>query len=169
MSRPGRSYRHNPSERERGFSIIEVVVALALISVGLLGTIEMMSRIGQTRSTSYRQVAATDLAASELATMKAVPSDELGFMAGANGLKSVFEGRTTVMVVTSPLRPSGPDVAGRDVTFTVERSVTWEPIAAVNEPQGFKHLTVEIRWSDSLGPHHVRVDSARYALLPGPS
>jgi prepilin-type N-terminal cleavage/methylation domain-containing protein len=168
MSRPGRPFRRNPSGRERGFSIIEVIVALALISVGLLGTIEMLSRIGQTRSTSYRQVAATDLAVSELATMKAVPSDELGFMAGATGLKPVFEGRNTVMVSTSPLRPTGPDVAGRDATFTVERNVTWEPIASPAEPQGFKHLTVEIRWSDSLGPHRVRVDSARYTLQPGP-
>lgn len=169
MSRPGRPYRHNPSGRERGFSIIEVVVALALISVGMLGTIEMLSRIGQTRSTSYRQIAATDLAVSELAAMKAVPSAELGFMAGATGLQPVFEGRTTVMVASSPLRPTGPDVAGRDVTFTVERNVTWEPIANPNVPQGFKHLTVEIRWADSLGPHRVRVDSARYTLTPGPS
>ncbi|MEO8697342.1 MAG: prepilin-type N-terminal cleavage/methylation domain-containing protein [Acidimicrobiales bacterium] len=168
MSRPALPYRHKPSGRERGFGIVEVVVALALISVGMLATIEMLSRIGQTRSTSYRQLTATDLAVSELATMKAVPSEELGFLAGANGLKPVFEGRTTVMVTTSPLRPNGPDVPGRDVTFTVERNVTWEPMATPKEPQAFKHLTVEISWSDSLGPHRVRVDGARYTLLPGP-
>jgi prepilin-type N-terminal cleavage/methylation domain-containing protein len=169
MSRPGRPFRHHPSGRERGFSIVEVVVALLLISVGMFATIEMLSRIGQTRSTSYRQVAAIDLAVSELATMKAVPSDELGFMAGATGLQPVFEGRTTVMVATSPLRPTGPDVAGRDVLFKVERNITWEPIGTPSVPQGFKHLTIDIRWSDSLGPHRVRVDSARYTLTPGPS
>ena len=52
--------------------MVEVVVALGLISVGLLGTLEMLSRVGQTRSASTRQVAATDLAASELAAMKSV-------------------------------------------------------------------------------------------------
>ena len=81
----------------------------------------------------------------------------------------MFEGRTTVIVPDSPLRPTGPNVAGRDVTYTVERNITWEPIPTGNEPKGFVHLTVEIGWADSLGPHRVRLDGARYTLLPGPT
>ena len=168
MSKPGRHFRHNPRVSQRGISMIEVVVSLALISVGLFGTIATLSRVGQTRSTSYRQIAATDLAVSELAAMKAVPSANLGFMSGATGLVSTFEGRTTVMVASSPLRPLGPDVAGRSVTYTVTRNITWVAIATPATPQGFKQLTVQIGWTDSLGLHGVRVDSARYTLLPGP-
>jgi prepilin-type N-terminal cleavage/methylation domain-containing protein len=169
MSRPKARVRDHPGSSERGFSIIEVMVAMALISVGILGTVGVLSRVDQTRSTSYRQVAAVDLAASEMAAMKSVPYAQLGFATAVTGLQASFEARPTVMVSSSPLRPTGPDVPDRDVVFTVTRHVTWEPLATPRTPQGFKHLTVVIGWSDSLGPHTIRLDGARYTLAPGPS
>jgi hypothetical protein len=51
----------------------------------------------------------------------------------------------------------------------VVRHVTWEPVVTNNDPQGFKHLAVEVAWTDTLGAHSVRVDGARYTLAPGPT
>jgi prepilin-type N-terminal cleavage/methylation domain-containing protein len=167
MSMPGRSPRALPAVGDRGFSIVEVVVALALVSTGILATVSALSRVDQTRAVSSRQIEATDLAISQLATMKATPYDQLGFSSGSSGFQPSFEGRATVVVSGSSLQPAGPDVAGRDVTFTVVRQVTWEPLVTGNEPQGFKHLTVVIGWTDTLGPHSVRLDGARYTLAPG--
>jgi prepilin-type N-terminal cleavage/methylation domain-containing protein len=167
MSMPGRSPRALPAVRDRGFSIVEVVVALALVSTGILATVSALSRVDQTRAVSSRQIEATDLAVSQLAAMKATPYDQLGFPSGSSGFQPTFEGRATVVVSGSTLQPAGPDVAGRDVTFTVVRHVTWEPVLTNNEPQGFKHLTVVIGWTDTLGAHSVRLDGARYTLAPG--
>jgi type II secretory pathway pseudopilin PulG len=166
QSRAGRTVAPRPAS-DAGFSIVEVTVALALVAIGIFATVATLSRVDQTRAVSNRQVEAGDLARSELATMKATPYEQLGFVSGASGFQPSFEGRPTVVVASSPLRPSGPDVAGHDVTFSVVRNVTWEPVSTNNDPQGYKHLTVTVSWTDSLGTHTVRVDAARYTLQAG--
>jgi prepilin-type N-terminal cleavage/methylation domain-containing protein len=59
---------------QRGFTLIEVMVALVILSVVLLGTAQLTTGMVHTAATSGRQDAAVELVQSRLARIQADPT-----------------------------------------------------------------------------------------------
>lgn len=108
---------------ERGFTLIELVVSMTILSIGIVGVIGVMnSAMGVGVQTNQRS-RAVNLATREIESLRAVPYKTL--------LPTVStESRTEVVGGT---------------TYTIEKAVTWG--SASGNSTAVKNATVAVRWS----------------------
>lgn len=119
---------------ERGMTLLEVLIALGISSVGLLGALAMLGALMQGGAFSRSATEASILAQSRLEELVSLPLASLP----ANGT-----------VVTE----AGLDPLGRlNTGGTFSRVTTWGP-----SPDGMRRtITVSVAWNDGLGrPHAV--------------
>lgn len=115
-----------------GFTLIEVLVAMAIFAVAVLGLAMGAASVMRANQTSYFTTIATNLAQDKLEELKAMPA--------AN------------------ITGGGPEIktfVGAPAPFTR----TWTVTAACNGVTGLSCITVTIAWTDYI-PHTVTVTSA---------
>lgn len=166
MTRPRRCHLQD----EEGFTLIEMMVSLtmfAVLSTALAGVFYASLR---TATASTQRSKASALATRETEALKAIPYDTLGFYSVQSGYLASFEGRTTVTLggaipadANVQTEPRGTATVGPTV-FSVVRNVVWADTAGPSGSyaQAYKRTTVQITWTDGVGPHTVRQDSIVY-------
>lgn len=131
--------------REGGFTFIELVVALTVLAIGVVGVIGVMtSSIGVATRTNERSRAVA-LATRELERLRAVPYSRLTVDAATVRSVEVVE----------------------NTTFTIDRAVTW--VAKGPVVTAYKQGTVAVTWADAAGAHTVDQVSYYYPGGLGPA
>jgi prepilin-type N-terminal cleavage/methylation domain-containing protein len=131
--------------RENGFTFVELVVALTVIAIGIVGVIGVMtSSIGVATMTNERSRAVA-LATRELERLRAVPYARLTVDAATVRTVEVVE----------------------NTSFTIDRAVTWVAKGPVS--RAYKQGTVAVTWADAAGAHTVDQVSYYYPGGLGPA
>ena len=95
------------------------------------------------RRPTVNAMSASTLAVSELEALRATPYADLGLSDSAPGFQSTYDGRPTVVVPTSTIRPVSTErVDGVD--HTVRRHVTWESVS--DGPRASRRATSGRPW-----------------------
>ena len=136
--------------RHRGFSLIEVLVALLVLSIGLLGLAALQTTSLQYNTGSYFRTQATFLAYDILDRMRAnsgavVDSD-------GNGYDQPTSSAVTITVNCDTTSCTSADLATYDVRRLYDRAVATLPNAAATPPtiqiNSTKQATITIRWME---------------------
>ncbi len=183
--------RGNRADRdEGGFTIIELVVAMAILALVMAPMARVFWSAMRTAGVASHRTDGSSIASREIEGMRAVPYGQVGFYADQTGATSTFEGYTTVSLgSTSPasgsvpqIQPQTPDpsaassfvpdpdpanagpIVQGNVSYAVQRYVVWVDAqdASSTYIKAYKRLTVTVSWSDLAGAHNVRQDSLLY-------
>ena len=164
----GSSSRPCPgSTREQGFSLIEALMALTVLSVGVFGTMQVFLGTMRTTSVASARTHASAIAAREIEAMRAIPYAAIGFGV-SSGAAASFEGATTVFVADSAAKttPTGSPETDEGVTFTITRAIVW--VSQGSYTNQYKRVVVMISWHDQAGSHSVRQEAFVYPGGLGP-
>lgn len=157
--------------RHQGFSLIEVLIALVILSVGLLGIAAMVSVSLKSKDSSYMQTQATSLAQTIIDRMRAnrAAADLGTYNIGFSGTA------TTVDCVGNGKNCSSTDIANFDLA-------DWKASLANTLPSGegsvstvavaqMTQVTVSIRWNDQRANRALggtaATDTTTYTLTSG--
>ncbi len=132
LSRAARIRRNRGSS---GFTLIETVIALAILAVGILAVAASMLTAVKLSRTSRSSGQAMYLAQQQLETLQAMPLANVEALVGVAGYPN------------DPAGPIDPDPGDHDNTLFVRRSFV-QP----NTPEpGVATLLVEVDWVDEYG------------------
>jgi type IV pilus assembly protein PilV len=136
--------------QHRGFSLIEVLVALLVLSIGLLGLAALQTTSLQYNTGSYFRTQATFLAYDILDRMRA----NSGAVADSdgNGYDQPTSSAVTITVNCDTTSCTSTDLAAYDVRKWYDRAVAILPNAATTPPtiqiNSSKQATITIRWME---------------------
>ena len=162
-----------------GFTVVELIVALALMAIVMAGLAPALDSALQAASTANRRTAANGLATAAIEQMRAVAYDTVGYQHGSPALAACtptgnpqspfypYASQTPVDLGagTSGLPPWGYTMndTPNSVVFTVQSCVYWMNAAgATSGSKSYKQSVVSVTWSDSAGPHGIVDVSAVY-------
>ena len=145
------------SIRQRGFTLLEVLIAVVILSIGLLGVAGMQASAMRNNHSAYSKTQATALAMDiadririnssvaanyDFDTDSDVPESKPGCMADANGCSptdlaeyDIYEWSQPIISAESPILPGGRAIIERNGTITTI-AIYWR------EPQ-FKDLNAK--------------------------
>lgn len=169
---------------EQGISLVEVMVAMLLLSMAAISLGGLFITSIGTASYSNQRSQATTLASSELASVQSIPyaqvgfySDQLGYSAtGTDGLTTVTLGSCSTTLCSStpptPLLTPVSTISENGVTFTLDTSIVWanayvpgsSTSTTVSDSQAYKLVTVQIQWS---APGGTQSESNSTIVYPG--
>lgn len=163
----------SPQRRSAGFSLIEVLIALVILSVGLLGIAAMVSVSLKSKDSSYYQTQATALAQSILDRMRANRSQ---VAVGSYNIN--FSGTTTAQACLGSAAACTPaQIATSDLydwrynitnTFPSSSTVTASGKITSVAVGTSTQVTISIRWSDARANQAVgstASDTMTYTLV----
>ena len=135
MDRLSRAPPIHRSRASSGFTLIETVIALAILAVGILAVAASMLTAVKLSRTSRSSGQAMYLAQQQLETLQAMPLANVEALVGAVGYPN------------DPQGPIDPDPSDGDATLFIRRSFV-QP----NTPEaGVASLLVEVDWVDEYG------------------
>jgi type IV pilus assembly protein PilV len=132
-----------PKQNQAGFTLVELLVAVVILAVGLLGLAQMQVTAIKTNSQSATSTAATAIAQKVVEEIAAMSSDDPMFDAPGNG--------------TWPGSPVSVDGAG---TYAITYDVTQVQAAGNNVTNVFR---IEITVTSTSDVMHVLGDQVRQA------
>jgi prepilin-type N-terminal cleavage/methylation domain-containing protein len=144
-----------------GFTVIEMMVSLLVLSVGILGVISTF--VVATESSGYARALtqADDFAGQWMETMGSVTYDSLGMAAAVTGSWTDPGDGQSYTYVSGGAIPASGTTSYNGITFSGQFAVV-KPASAL--PQGeYKRCVVIVTWTDRSGPHTVREDQTRYS------
>lgn len=136
----------NELKKSSGFSLIEVLVSLVILSVGLIGTAKFQAATLKSGSDSQARSEAVTIAQSKLEEFKSFKT-----IAAYNNIES-----------SEALIEEAED-EGETLEFSVdgtsaEYSIDWS--ITENTAPNYLEITVTVAWEDSMGsPQQVSIDS----------
>jgi Tfp pilus assembly protein PilV len=151
---------------ERGFTIIEVIVAASLLLVGVVGTIQMVNVAGEQTVSDQAREAATNLARELVEAGNHVPYEQLTPSGAASALQAVpnlantgtgwqlqrrnFTYTVSATACTVDDKVDGYRSPSATGTFCAESSQT-DAAAATQDRNGddFRRLTVTLTWTQN--------------------
>ncbi len=151
------------AEAEAGTSIVEVIVATTLLAIGVLVVLTSFGAADEAADAGDRRSTAARLAGSELEAVRAFAYDEVGIALTDADYVRRFERRPTVTGAVNRVEAVGfAEIDG--TRYEVRRHITWSPIEVrgVTNREGYKLVTVVVRWTDTVGDHEVRQDTGLY-------
>ena len=123
-----------PARREAGFTLLELVIAMLVISIAVAGLFGVLGTAFKSTAIDVHRTDATSIAAQALSQLEVSPD---------------------------PVSGSLPSVTRNNATFAVSTQVT--PATASNgDAHAYPALAVSVSWSDQGGSHTVTQSSARY-------
>ena len=157
---------------EEGFTLVELLVTLAVIATGVVGTLSVFLATMDATAVADARSHATALASREVEKLEAIPWDQLGFSTGQPGFRSTYDGGDTVVVASPQSTPLGGTEAVDGLDYTIVRDIVWHDTSA-GDVDAFKRLIATISWTDGSGSHEVVAHGGVYALgnagAPSPS
>jgi prepilin-type N-terminal cleavage/methylation domain-containing protein len=127
----------NTRHTRRGFTLLEALVALAVVSIGLMGVVKMQGLMARYADVSKQRSEATRLAQQQIETLRSYTS-----------------------IDTAPGQLSWNALAGgNDVTSTnADFTRTWTLAGASTDP--LRRVSVNVAWNDRAGdPQNVTLNS----------
>lgn len=129
-----------------GFSLIEVLVSLVILSVGLIGMAKFQATVLKSGSDSQARSEAITIAQSKLEEFKSFET-----LDAYNNIQSSGDLIAEAESVGDTLEFS---VAGTNANYTVDWSIT------ENNNPNYLEVTVTVAWNDSIGSaQQVSIDS----------
>jgi Tfp pilus assembly protein PilV len=155
------------TQGEWGFSLVEALTALTVLSVGVFGTMQLFLGTMRTTSVASARTHAASIAAREIESMRAIPYGALGFGV-SSGAAASFEGATTVFVgdTAAKTSPTGSPETAEGVSFAITRAIVW--VSQGSYVNQYKRVVAMISWHDQAGSHSVRQDALVYPGGLGP-
>ena len=152
---------------EQGFSLVEAMVALTVLSVGVFGTMQVFLGTLRTTSVASARTHAASIASREIESMRAIPYAALGFGA-SSGAPATFDGAATVFVADAAAKttPAGAPETAEGVSFSIARVVVW--VSQGSYTNQYKRVVAIVGWHDAAGSHSVRQDALVYPGGLGP-
>jgi len=127
---------------EEGFTLLELVVALGIVSIAIGGLLSVFGSTLNTAAVDLHRVDAAALATAEMSVLHSAPY-----------------GATTTTSHS----------ATRDgQTYTIADQTGWDTSSG-GQAQAYPSLAVTVSWTDRGGSHVLRQDSARYERDPAAS
>jgi prepilin-type N-terminal cleavage/methylation domain-containing protein len=137
-----------PNKWQRGVSLIEALVALAVMSIGMLGLVSLQTSLRGSSDVAKQRSEAVRRAQQEIERWRAFTV--LNTTAGSTAFADLTAGTTSV------------DITGTNATYTQERIV-----ADLAAPRRGKSLTVNMSWVDRNGDtQRVRLSTAVAGIAP---
>lgn len=151
----------------RGFTLLEVLVALTILAVALLGLLSMVGGTMRAMDSGKRQTQAINLVSEKLEMLKAVPFANIQNISGsAGGLTWACSGADPVFTCT----PSPATVTIDSLTYSWSWTVTYIDLdgdgETVNDDGLFdqsdiKRVDITVTWTDLLGDHSTTLTVLR--------
>lgn len=140
--------RRTPTSREGGFTLIELMAALTLMAIGIVGVIGVMNSTFRVAGTASSRSKAISVATKTLEMFRAKPYNQLAIQAATDPVVSYTE-----------------KVGGQ--TFTVETAIQASNEAATYGAQtptsnAYKKAYVWVKWNDGGGSHTVSQETLIY-------
>lgn len=126
---------------DSGFSLVEVLVASTVLTVGIMGAVQVMHSSFDVAGRTSTRARAVAVAVDHIETARSTPFEQLD-VAGAD----------------DPPEETAKTVGGSQ--FTVKRAVTWK--ANGTDDTAYKQVSVWVEWEDAGGPHEVHQASYVY-------
>jgi len=139
---------HANAPRQRGISLIEALVALAVMSIGMLGLVSLQTSLRSSSDVAKQRSEAVRLAQQEIERWRAFTV--LDTTEGSTAFADLADGTTTA------------SITGTNATYSQERIVS--DLAA---PRRGKALTINMGWTDRNGESQsVRLSTAVAGIAP---
>jgi Tfp pilus assembly protein PilV len=139
--------------RARGVSLIEALVALAVMAFGILGVVGVQSTLRQNADVSRQRAEAVRIAQEAIENWRAFTA--LPTTAGQTAYADIVSGAAVSV-----------DPAIANTSFAVTRSVADLQASDPAEPR-LRHLVVNVAWTDRIGQtQHVVLDSSIAGIAP---
>ena len=123
---------------KKGFTLIEVLIAIVLLVVGLLGTAGIMTNTMQQNNYAARRTEATTVAQDELERILALPFTH-------TDLTDLTDTTAAPVTITYPDPIDYPDAITTDYTLGYTVTTLWSDSAA---KEIFKEIQVIVTWAD---------------------
>lgn len=137
-----------PTKRQRGISLIEALVALAVMSIGMLGLVSLQTSLRGSSDVAKQRSEAVRRGQQEIERWRAFTV--LNTTAGSTAFADLAAGTTS------------QDIVGTNATYTQQRIVT-----DLASPRRGKALTVNVSWVDRNGEtQSVRLSTAVAGIAP---
>jgi type IV pilus assembly protein PilV len=140
----------NNKTQDRGFSMVEVLVALLVLSIGLLGLAALQTTSLQYNTGSYFRTQATFLAYDIIDRMRANSTAIVD--ADGNGYDQPTSSAVTITVNCDSSSCTSAELATYDVKKWYDRAVAMLPNATVTPPtiniNSTRAATITIRWME---------------------
>ena len=150
--------------KQRGLSMIEILVTLTIVAFGLLGLLGLQARAISFQKDSFDRKAAAELVAQLAERMRA---NQLGFLAGSYA-NAFSEATATPAAVTACAPPcTSAQVAVRDLDewrIELRRRLPGAAAYVVWDPANPSWVNVSIGWAE---PQSTGVDANWNAVLAG--
>lgn len=161
--------KHKIGYPSRGFSLIEVLIAVVILSFGLLALAALQTRLFQASADAKAQSVAIGLAKDQLETMRSFSSLQGYRDLTSSGPTTISDGGalggvnfTRTVVVDRYALPVGGAAFDNSVPLT--GALSSSAYVANNE---FKTIAVQLTWADESGrTHGVRIEDAVAGLDP---
>lgn len=155
--RPDASYRRT----DAGVTVTEMLVALMILTIGVLGIYQLFATSAVATSTSANRVSAQQLASAELEAVRALPYESVA-MTSTNVDNTMFDSLTLVGPTTKSRVDPKSVVTRNGIEFTVWRKVGWKPVVAggTTYSRTVKLVTVVVTWQDDGRTQQRKVSSA---------
>jgi Tfp pilus assembly protein PilV len=166
--------RHAHLNRRHGVSLIEALIALAVMAFGMLSLVGVQATLRLNSDLSKQRSEAIRVASEELESLRFFPS--IAAATPANG--SSWDERIITVPdriyapPTDPNSPSNNPVAIGNASYTIVRTVSQafsnDPVQPTAPPAGQQKLvTVQVRWTDRTGTMQaVTLDSIIAGAAP---
>ena len=163
--------------RDRGFTIVEVLIAMMIFSIALLALVSLATTSMKATEMGRRMTQGNNLATQKMESLKAVPFKHLN----RDGTYGSINKDCTVDAVDVNLFECIPDADTEsldDMTFTWYWNVTYVDLNGNNETYAdptvtgdpniddgdMRLVTVVIEWSDIMGNHNTTLSMLRSVL-----
>ncbi len=148
--------RHDATARlERGHTLIEVMIATAIFTVGVLGIMPLYYRTAEGLTTSNKLVEATALAEAKLHELRRLPWDDALLDEGDHD-----DGTLNLGPAGLPLKPDGSAtgaIGDNDGWYARRWSVDDQDTRPDVLGDEWKQISVEVSWSEGSGGNRRRV------------
>lgn len=158
---------------KRGFTLIEVLIAMALLSFGLMAVASLAGTIIKATESGRKQTQAVNLAVEKLEMLKAIPYADIQSTGGSGGITRACAGASPTFTCTpngAAGTSSAPTVTINNAAFTWNWTVTYVDLdgdAVVVEATGnadsrdIKRIDLTVTWTDLFGAHSTKLTVLR--------
>lgn len=161
-----------PAAGEAGFTIIELLVALTVLSIGIVGTASVFLSSLRVTAVAENRTRAVSIAGREVEGMRAADYADVGFSALATGFRAgVTEAGTactppaagcfeTVVTAAPTSTPLAPTETVENIDFAIRRDIVW--VSNAISSRAYKRLISRVTWTDGGGSHEIVHDAGFY-------
>lgn len=170
---------------EAGFSIVEMMMALSMISIGFLALAGTASTGARMLAEARQRQAATEIAGREIEHLRNIPYDEVAFTTGLtrssdpddpdfwlsdDGLSYDHQQDGTfepLVIDANGVIEHTEDIAVGPTLLTVHRYVTWVDDPAITGTEDYKRLTIVAFYRAPVNTGRAREVRASALFTPG--